>query len=95
MVNMFLKHSSAPSSGVQANWKVQSELLSLFADLLSARCTVDRLRFLGTAAVAQSVDPQKLEEMRTNLKIVAEFVAALEQQFGPAKPSRAHGGTQQ
>lgn len=80
---MSTKHSSPFDSG--AHWKVRSDVSTLHIDLLSARCTVDRLRrSIGPTMVAAHADPQKLNDIHGNLLVIASFLQSVQAQLDQA-----------
>lgn len=81
---MFSKHPSPPDSG--ETWKVRSDVATLHVDLLSARCTVDRLRrSLGPTLVAAHVDAQKVNEINCNLAVITSFINSIQELMGRSR----------
>ncbi len=86
---MFWKHPTASASVSETQYKVQSDVLNLHTDLLSARCIVDRLRnVVGPAFVAESVDRKILREIQSDLRVVTAFLDSVESLLGPPAPVR-------
>ncbi len=81
---MFWKHPSARSEFSETQYKTQTDVLNLHTDLLSARCTVDRLRtVVGPAFVAECADRKLLSEVKFNLRVVSGFLEQVENLLGP------------
>ena len=75
---MFSWNTPATPPATDSLCKLKSDITNLHIDLLSARCTVDRLRvYCGPAAIAKSIDKQKLCEIRSNLAAVIAFVESV------------------
>ena len=75
-----MKRNLPAQSNNVARWKVQAECKNLHADLLSARCIVDRLRLqFGPRTVAESTERRELEKVAANLLVIASFVQSIEE----------------
>ncbi len=75
-----MKRTSPAQTNSPAYWKIHSECKNLHADLLSARCIVDRLRLhYGTTLVAESADQQELKRLAANLLVIVSFVQSIEE----------------
>jgi len=82
-----MKRTSPAQSNPVARWKIHSECKNLHADLLSARCIVDRLRIhYGTDLVAASADQHELKKLASNLLVVVSFIKSIEDALA-SKPS--------
>jgi hypothetical protein len=74
-----MKRTSPAQSNPAAHWKIHSECKNLHADLLSARCIVDRLRIhYGTDLVAESADQLELKKLTSNLLVIVSFIKSIE-----------------
>lgn len=81
---MFSKHPAPPDS--RENWKVRSDVATLHIDLLSARCTVDRLRrSLDPTILAANVDTQKVNEINCNLAVITSFMNSVQELMAQSK----------
>lgn len=75
-----MKRSSSAQANTAARWKIHSECKNLHADLLSARCIVDRLRLhYGTNLVAKAADQFELKKLAANLLVIVSFVQSIEE----------------
>jgi hypothetical protein len=65
---------------------VRSDVATLHIDLLSARCTVDRLRqSVGPTLVAAHVDMQKVNEINCNLAVITSFMSSIQELMAQSK----------
>lgn len=70
---VFMKHSTEVDTG--ACWKIRADMATLHTDLLSARCTIDRLRLsTGDQSVARCAEQKKLNEITSNLVVISAFL---------------------
>lgn len=70
---VLMKHSTEVDPGVC--WKIRADMATLHTDLLSARCTIDRLRLsMGDKNVARCAQQNKLNEITSNLVVISAFL---------------------
>ncbi len=70
---VFMKHVAEVDTALC--WKIRADVATLHTDLLSARCTIDRLRLsMGDKNVARCAEQTRLNEITSNLVVISAFL---------------------